>query len=63
MTKLEEFQAKWAGCKFRCEETGEEVVIPSDVQYRQFFKVGNGFVDVGDGYYSRFGGKIEEIKD
>lgn len=62
MSKLKEFRSKWAGRKFKCEETEEEFVIPENVERRQFFKVGNGFVDVGDGYYCRFGGKIEEVK-
>lgn len=46
----------WAGRTFKCTETGEVVTIPENVRPRDFFKVGECFVDVGDGYYSRYGG-------
>lgn len=63
MTKLEQFRQQWAGRVFRCKETGETFTIPSDVRECDFFRVGNGFIDVGRfGYYHRRGGDIEEIK-
>jgi len=63
MSKLKEFRSKWAGHKFKCLETGEVFQIPDDVNYNQFFKVGSGFIDVGNEYYCRFGGKIQEVVD
>jgi len=46
----------WAGTKWRCNITGEVLVIPDDVKEGQFFEFGMSFIDVGDGYYSRMGG-------
>lgn len=60
--KLYEWRCDWIGRRFKCLETGEVFQIPDDVYYNQFFKVGNGFVDVGDGHYCRFGGKVKEVK-
>lgn len=54
---------KWAGRVFVCSETGEQLTIPDDVTRGQFFSFGNSFVDVGDGYYSRFGGSPKEVKE
>lgn len=61
--KLYEFKCLWVGRKFKCIRTGEELVIPDTITYGSFFEFGNCFIDVGDNYYSRFGGEIEEIKD
>ncbi len=52
---------EWAGRKYRCMDTGEELTIPHDVRPKQFFAFGECFVDVGDGYYGRMGGNLEEI--
>lgn len=60
--KLYQWRCDWIARRFKCLETGEVFQIPDDVYYNQFFKVGNGFVDVGDGYYCRIGGNIEEVK-
>lgn len=62
-TKLYKFKCLWVGRKFKCVETAEELIIPDTITYGSFFEFGNCFIDVGDGYYSRFGGEIEEIKD
>lgn len=56
------FKCSWIGRKFKCVKTGEEFIIPETVSYGSLFEFGNCFIDVGDGYYSRFGGEIEEIK-
>ena len=60
--KLYEWRCDWIARRFKCLETGQVFEIPDDVYYNQFFKVGNGFVDVGDAYYFRIGGNIEEVK-
>ena len=54
-------KSKWEGRQFRCKKTGTTFTIPEDVRPKQFFSFGECFVDVGDGYYSRFGGEVEEI--
>lgn len=61
--KLKEFKALWSGRKFKCLETEEVVTITDDMAHpRAFIKVGNGAVDLGDGFYSRRVGKVEEVK-
>ena len=60
---MDDFQKEWAGRTFRCLETGETLVIPNDVRRRQFFTFGECFVDVGDGFYARFGGNMVEEVD
>ena len=53
----------WVGRQFRCKKTGITLTIPEDVGPKDYFGFGEWcFVDVGDGYYARFGGDIEEIK-
>ena len=52
---------EWAGRIFKCTKTGEVFVIPDDVRARDFFSFGESFVDVGDGWYARFGGYPVEI--
>jgi len=47
----------WANTKWRCGITGDELTIPSNVRPKQFFKFGESFIDIGDGYYSRMGGR------
>ena len=61
--QLAEFRKLWAGRKFRCKATGEEFTIPADVYYKAYYTFGNSSVDVGDGYYCRIGGDIEEVKE
>jgi hypothetical protein len=53
--------AAWVGRRFLCKTTGEILVIPEDVRARQFYSFGDCFVDVGDGFYARFGGAIMEL--
>ena len=55
------FRSEWAGRVFECKDTGVVFTIPSNVSRGDFFKIGNGFLDVGDGYYSRKGGNVVEI--
>lgn len=58
------FAREWAGRKFRCLETNVTFTVPEDVRETDFFKIGNGFVDVGRlGFYSRFGGNLVEIEE
>lgn len=59
---LYKFKCSWVGRKFKCVQTGEEMVIPDTITYGSFFEFGNCFIDVGDGYCSRWGGEIEEVK-
>lgn len=54
-------QEKFAGREFRCKKTGETLTIPSNVRTGQFFEFGDCFIDVGDTYYSRWGGDLEEL--
>jgi hypothetical protein len=57
-----EFKCQWVGRTYRCTSTGKTFTIPYEVQERDFFKVGEGFVDVGRlNCYSRFSG-VEEVK-
>lgn len=58
---LEEFRKLWAGRTFKCLDTDVVFTMPDDVKPREFFPIGNGFIDVGDGFYSRGGGNIVEI--
>lgn len=64
MNRREEFKAKWASRRFRCKTTGEEFVIPDDVQECDFYSFGECYIDVGRlNAYCRFSGHIEEIKE
>lgn len=57
-------KSKWIGRKFKCIETGEILELTEENVFpRKFIGFGNCFIDLGDGYYARFGGKIEEIKE
>lgn len=55
----------WEGKRYRCKDTGEEVLITEDMVYeKNFIPFGNGFIDLGVAGpqgYSRFGGNIKEI--
>lgn len=61
--KRYDFKCLWAGRQFRCKKTGSVFKIPNSVTPKDFYGVGDGFIDVGDGYYCRFGGAIEEIEE
>ncbi len=59
-----EFKCGWVGRTFQCEETGEKVTIPFGVKECNYFKVGNGAVDVGRlNAYCRIIGNVSEIKE
>jgi len=50
------------GRKYRCIETGVVVELTDDmVSPRAFIPVGNGAIDLGDGFYSRTVGKVERV--
>ena len=57
---LYKFRCQWIGRVFQCKTTGETFTIPENVKERDFFRVGQGFVDCGvlDGY-ARFSNVIE----
>ncbi len=60
--KLKEFKSRWLGRSFRCLETGQVVTLTSDLIHpRALIPIGNGAIDLGDGFYSRKVGKIEEV--
>lgn len=62
--KLKEFKEIWVGRKFQCEKTGVIVALTDDIVFpRAFIAVGEGSIDLGDGFYSRRIGNIEEVKD
>ena len=46
----------WADSKWKCDYTGEEFTLPTEVRKGDFYSFGKSFVDTGDGYYSRWGG-------
>lgn len=53
----------WIGRTFICTDTGIEVTLTEDMVHpRAFIRVGNGAIDLGDGYYMRVIGNIEEKK-
>lgn len=57
---LYKFRSQWVNRKFQCKTTEETFTIPENVKERDFFRVGDGFVDCGvlDGY-ARFSNVIE----
>jgi hypothetical protein len=62
MSRLQEFKDKWIGRKYRCNDTGIVVELTDDIVFpRAFIGVGNGAIDLGDGYYSRRIGNVEEV--
>lgn len=58
-----EFAAKWVGRSFRCNASGEVVTLTLDqCTPRAFISVGEGAIDLGDGFYSRRLGDITELE-
>lgn len=58
------FKKQWVGRKFKCTSTGEVFTIPFEVMERDFFKVGDGFVDVGRlDAYCRMSSCVVEVSD
>ena len=56
------FKNNWANTTWRCEETGDVVTIPFEVEETDFFLIGNGYIDVGRwGSYSRRAGNLTKI--
>lgn len=57
------FKLEWVGRGFICLDTGESFSVPSNVGPGDFFKVGNGYLDVGDLElnYCRTGGNVGEV--
>jgi len=54
--------SKWIGRSFKCMDTGIVVTLTIEtVAPRAFIIVGNGAIDLGDGFYSRSIGNIEEV--
>lgn len=62
--KIYLFKKQWYGRVFRCKDTGTTFTIPISVIERDFFSIGEGYIDVGvwEGYY-RVGGNIEELRE
>jgi len=60
--KNSEFNKMWAGRCFKCSDTDVILVIPSDVRMGDWYSIGGGFIDVGDGLIYRVGGNVIEIK-
>jgi hypothetical protein len=60
--RIYKFKNEWVGRTFRCCSTEVEFTIPFEVQERDFYSIGESFIDVGrlDGYW-RSGGKLEEV--
>lgn len=55
--------SNWIGRKWRCNDTGVIVELTAEmVRARAFIAIGDGAIDLGDGYYSRRLGNIEELK-
>lgn len=63
LTKLQQFKATWIGRKYKCKDTGVIVELTEEMVWpRAFIQIGDGAIDLGDGFYSRRLGNIEEIK-
>jgi hypothetical protein len=58
---LQEFRAKWVGRTFKCKVTGEIFTVPENAYYRDYYTFGQASLDLGDGYYARWGGSIIEL--
>lgn len=57
--KVLHFRTMWYGRTFCCKETGVMVTLDENVYPKQFIRIGEGFLDLGDGSYSRFCGIYE----
>ena len=58
------FKKQWFGRKIKCVSTGEVFTIPFEVRECDFFKVGDGFIDVGRlDAYCRMAGVVEVSDD
>ena len=58
------FKRPWVGRTFRCKVTEEEFTIPDAVKECDFFRIGDGYVDVGRlNFYSRSAGVEEVVKE
>lgn len=64
--RLNMFRMYWGGRQFKCNDTGEVFTIPEDCYEGDFYKVGNGCVDLGrfnveknEPFYYRIGGNVE----
>ena len=56
------FKKQWVGTTWECVKTGEQFTIPYEVEERDFYQIGEGFIDVGRyGLYSRISG-VKEVK-
>jgi len=57
------FKCDWVGRVFQCTETGKKFTIPTLVEEKDFYNIGNGYLDVGvlEGY-SRWSGVKEIIE-
>lgn len=58
---LQEFRNKWVGRTFKCTVTGEIFTVPESAYYRDYYTFGQASLDLGDGYYARYGGGIVEV--
>lgn len=57
-------KSKWVGKTFVCKDTSRKVTLTEDMVYpRAFIGIGNGAIDLGDGYYARWIGNIVEVTD
>lgn len=57
-------KSKWIGRKFKCQYTGVVVTLTEDIVFpRAFIGIGNGAIDLGNGFYSRRLGRIVEVED
>ena len=58
---LQEFRDKWVGRTFKCTVTNEIFTVPASAYYRDYYTFGEASLDLGDGYYARWGGNIVEV--
>lgn len=53
------FKKQWAFTTWECQKTGERFTIPYDVEEIDYFKIGEGWIDVGRyNLYSRMSGVV-----
>ena len=46
----------WADSKWKCNTTGVEFTLPTEVRTGDFYEFGKCWVDIGDNYYIRWNG-------